>query len=82
MFSATINSYFSWCVSLMYEIAGFMEISYEDFSILVFVVIHPLISVALLFWVVGLRRRLKYGKAAKKRNTEVIRLDPPAIQIP
>ena len=35
-----------------------MGISYEELNVWVFVVIHPLITVALLIWVIRLRRRL------------------------
>ena len=82
MNSEAINSYFSWCISLFYDVASILEVSYGELGIWFFIIIHPIITLALAYWVFKLRRQVKGGKTLKKRDAEVIRLDPPAIQMP
>ena len=82
MYSAAINDYFAWCVQLLYDISGLMNISYEELNVWVFVVIHPLITLALAFWVARLRRQLRGPKVSRRKSVEVMRLEPPAIQMP
>ena len=59
MYEAFIKSYFWWCVELLQDIADGLGVTYEELNVWVFVVIHPLITVGLLFWVIRLRRRLR-----------------------
>ena len=82
MYSATINAYFSWCVHLLQDMSAWMGISYQELNVWVFVVIHPLITLLLAYWIIRLRRRLKCPKENRRKSPEVIRLEPPAIQMP
>lgn len=82
MYSAAINAYFSWCVQLLYDISAGIGISYEALNVWVFVVIHPIITVILAWWVLRLRRQIKGPSKGRRKSPEVLRLDPPAIQIP
>ena len=82
MYSAAINAYFSWCVQLLYDISGLMGITYEALNVWVFVVIHPMVTLILAYWVLRLRRQIKGPKDRRRKAAEVIRLEPPAIQIP
>ena len=82
MYSATINAYFSWCVHLLQDMSAWMGISYQELNVWVFVVIHPLITLLLGYWIIRLRRKLKGPKGNRRKFPEVIRLEPPAIQMP
>ena len=82
MYSATINAYFSWCVHLLQDMSTWMGISYQELNVWVFVVIHPLITLLLVYWIIRLRRQLKGPKGNRRKFPEVIRLEPPAIQMP
>ena len=82
MYSATINAYFSWCVHLLQDMSAWMGISYQELNVWVFVVIHPLITLLLSYWIIRLRRRLKGPKGNRRKSPGVIRLEPPAIQMP
>ena len=82
MYSATINAYFSWCVHLLQDMSTWMGISYQELNVWVFVVIHPLITLLLAYWIIRLRLQLKGPKENRRKSPEVIRLEPPAIQMP
>ena len=82
MYQAAINAYFSWCVQLLYDMSAWIGITYEELNVWVFVVIHPLITVCLVYWVFTLRRRLKGPRRGRRRTPEFIRLEPPAIHLP
>ena len=82
MYSAAINAYFSWCVHLLQDMSAWMGISYQELNVWVFVVIHPLITLLLAYWIIRLRRQLKGPKGNRRKTPEVIRLEPPAIQMP
>ena len=59
-----------------------MDITYESLNIWVFVVVHPVITMVLVLWVIKLRARLKRVQKTKKNDLVVVRVDPPAIQMP
>ena len=82
MYSATINAYFSWCVHFLQDMSAWVGISYQELNVWVFVVIHPLITLLLAYWIIRLRRRLKGPKENRRKSPEVIRFEPPAIQMP
>jgi len=54
-----IDAIFRYCVVLLVDIARFLDISYEELNIWVFVIIQPLIIVFLFLWVLRLRKRIK-----------------------
>ena len=82
MYSAIVNASFAWSVQFLYDIANWMNITYESLNIWVFVVVHPLITMVLVLWVIKLRARLKRVQKIKKKDLVVVRVDPPAIQMP
>ena len=82
MYSAIVNASFAWCVQFLYDIANWMNITYESLNVWVFVVVHPLITMVLVLWVIKLRARLKRVQKIKKKDLVVVRVDPPAIQMP
>ena len=57
MYSAIVNASFAWCVQFLYDIANWMDITYESLNIWVFVVVHPLITMVLVLWVIKLMAR-------------------------
>ena len=67
MYSAIVNASFAWCVQFLYDIANWMDITYESLNIWVFVVVHPLITMGLILWVIKLRARLKRVQKIKER---------------
>ena len=83
MYQAEINAYFSWCVQLLYDISSETGIASEELNVWVFVVIHPIITLILACWVFRLRRQIKGpSKAGRARSPEIIRLEPPTLQMP
>ena len=54
-----VHDLFWLCVNFMKFICEHTGISYEALNILLFVIIHPLVTLLLLFWVLRLRRKLK-----------------------
>jgi hypothetical protein len=54
-----IDTLFRLCVVFLVDAAKILGISYEEINIWLFVVIHPLITLVLLFWVMHLRRKIK-----------------------
>ena len=54
-----IDAVFRYCVVLLVDIAKDLGISYEELNIWVFIIIHPLITVFLFFWILRLRRKIK-----------------------
>ena len=82
MYSAIVNAAFAWCVQFLYDLANWMDITYESLNIWVFVVVHPVIIMVLVLWIIKLRARLKRVQKTKKKDLVVVRVDPPAIQMP
>ena len=39
-----IDITFNWCVKLLYDLAAYIGISYEEINIYLFIIIHPLIT--------------------------------------
>ena len=53
------DSIFRWCVNVLLVAAGWLGISYEAINVWVFVVIWPIITLALVGMVIWQARRLK-----------------------
>ena len=49
---------FNWCVRLLYEIAGWLGITYEEINVWLFCVFWPLASLLLFAEVIRLRMKL------------------------
>ena len=54
-----INELFDWCVELLRDGAALTGMTYEEINILVFVVVHPLLTLALGAYAWALRKRLR-----------------------
>ncbi len=57
-----VDIIFNWCVRLLYDWATFFGITYEEINIWVFIVIWPVLTLALVAWTLLLlceNRRLK-----------------------
>ena len=71
---ALMDALFWWCVFAIVEFAKLIGVSYETANIILFVVIHPLLTLALLVWLVAalrqnrrLRRRLDANQSTEAR---------------
>jgi len=53
-----VHDLFWLCVNIMKFICEQTGISYEALNIWLFVIIHPLVTLLLLFWVLRLRRKI------------------------
>ena len=53
-----IDAIFRHCVVLLVNVARFLGISYEALNIWIFVVIHPIITLALILWLIRLKKRV------------------------
>lgn len=69
---ALMDALFWWCVQAIVAFAKLIGVSYETANIILFVVIHPLLTLALLVWLVAalrqnrrLRRRLAATQGAQ-----------------
>ena len=54
-----IDAIFRYCVVLLVNLAKMLGISYEALNIWVFIIVQPLIILALIIWVLRLRSKLK-----------------------
>ena len=53
-----IDITFNWCVKLLYDLAAYIGISYEEINIYLFIVIHPLITLMFFsLWIYERRNR-------------------------
>lgn len=58
-----VDIVFNWCVRLLYDWATFFGITYEEINIWVFIVIWPIITLAMAAWIVLLLRQNQRLKA-------------------
>ena len=53
-----IDITFNWCVKLLYDLAAYIGISYEEINIYLFIIIHPLITLMFFsLWIYERRNR-------------------------
>lgn len=53
-----IDITFNWCVRLLYDVAAYIGISYEEINIYLFIIIHPLITLMFFsLWIYERRNR-------------------------
>ena len=50
---------FDICVAILYWISDLTGLTYKEANIWIFVIIHPLLTVFLFFYVIRLRKKLK-----------------------
>ncbi|MDB2388190.1 hypothetical protein N9W47_02920 [Alphaproteobacteria bacterium] len=61
-----IDTIFNFCVRLLYDVANFLGISYEEINVWLFCVIWPIASLVLFAEVI--RLRIKNEQMIKNRN--------------
>ena len=61
---AWVDIIFNWCVRLLYDWATFFGITYEEINIWVFIVIWPVLTLALVAWTLLLLRENRRLKSA------------------
>ena len=54
-----MNDLFDLCVAILYWISDLSGLTYKEANIWIFVIIHPLITISLIYYVVILRRKIK-----------------------
>jgi len=59
-----VDIIFNWCVRLLYDWATFFGITYEEINIWVFIVIWPVLTLALVAWTLLLLRENRHLKSA------------------
>ena len=55
-----IDETFNFCVRLLYDIGGVLEMSYEEINVWLFVIIWPIASLLLFAEVIRLRLKLSF----------------------
>ena len=58
-----VDIVFNWCVRLLYDWATFFGITYEEINIWIFIVIWPVVTLAMAAWIVLLLRQNRRLKA-------------------
>jgi hypothetical protein len=56
---AWIDLVFNWCVIALYEVAGWLGITYEEINVWLFCVAWPVFTLALMYWCFSLWRQNK-----------------------
>ncbi len=63
-----VDFVFNWCVRLLYDWATFFGITYEEINIWVFIVIWPVITLAMAVWILVLLRKTRRLKFVQTQN--------------
>ena len=59
-----MSELFDFCVAVLYWISDFTGLTYKEANIWIFVIIHPLITLSLIYHTIKLRRKLfKFEKS-------------------
>jgi hypothetical protein len=54
-----MSELFDCCVAILYWISDLTGLTYKEVNIWIFVIIHPLITLSLIYLILQLRRKLK-----------------------
>ena len=54
-----MSELFDFCVAVLYWISDFTGLTYKEANIWIFVIIHPLITIILIYYILKLRKKLK-----------------------
>ena len=54
-----MSELFDICVAILYWISDLTGLTYKEVNIWIFVIIHPLITLSLIYLILQLRRKLK-----------------------
>ena len=60
-----MNEVFDICVAILIWIADLFEITYKEANILIFVIIEPILFIAMLYMIIKQRREIKLSKNRK-----------------
>lgn len=60
-----MNELFDQCVNILYLIGETCNISYEEANIWIFVIIEPILFIAMLYIIIKQRREIKLSKNRK-----------------
>lgn len=52
------DTFFNWCVDVLIFISKNMGVTYEEANIIIFVIIHPLITLLLLMFIIKLKIKI------------------------
>jgi hypothetical protein len=55
-----MNEVFNICVAILIWIADLFEITYKEANIWIFVIIEPILFIAMLYIIIKQRRKIKY----------------------
>ena len=61
-----MNELFDLCVAILYWISDVSGLTYKEANIWIFVIIHPIITIALIYCVMLLRRKIEKMKTDQK----------------
>ena len=54
-----MDAVFDWCVEVLVYFAGVFGITYKEINVWVFVIIWPILTLALVIWLVVQQRRIR-----------------------
>ena len=54
-----MNELFDLCVAILYWISDVTGLTYKEANIWIFVIIHPLLTIVLFYYVIRLRKQVK-----------------------
>ena len=54
-----MNEFFDICVAFLYWISDITGLTYKEANIWIFVIIHPLLTIVLFYYVIRLRKQIK-----------------------
>ena len=54
-----MNELFDVCVAILYWISDLTGLTYKEANIWIFVIIHPLLTIVLFYYVIRLRKQIK-----------------------
>ena len=63
-----VDFVFNWCVRLLYDWATFFGITYEEINIWIFIVIWPVITLAMAVLILVLLRKIRRLKFVQTQN--------------
>ena len=63
---------FDICVAILYWISDLTGLTYKEANIWIFVIIHPLLTVFLFYYVIRLRKKLKNLESKSHSPNEII----------
>ena len=55
-----MDAIFDWCVEILVYFAGVFGITYKEINVWVFVIIWPIVTLALVIWLIVQQRRIRH----------------------